>query len=247
MPRIRSTHPGQWTDHEFLACSPLCRLLVLALRNESDDNGIFKWNLVEIKIRCLPLDNIDIKNLLDEAIENNQLKQFDHGGKKYGIIRNFTQWQRPKSPTFLYPVPIEMEKDYELNKAYFGSETQLNLEGSPNSSAEVVKGSEERGNGKNKPLSSKHDTKLKNTFKKDAKDILEFLNDKTGRRYPPVDSNIDLIVNRLKEGYTVTQIRQVIALMVRKWGEDDKMKSYTRPKTLFNKTNLANYVGELGA
>ena len=152
MARIRSIHPGQWTDDKFLSCSPLCRLLVLALRNESDDNGIFKWNLVEIKIRCLPLDNVDVQELLDEAIQYNQLRKFEANDSTYGIIRNFQDWQRPKSPTFIYPVPEEllplkgrgMGKGYRLNDKYMEKFNQLTMDDFP-SPTEIPPQREEGG------------------------------------------------------------------------------------------------------
>ena len=33
MARIRSIFPNQWTDDGFVSCSPLARLLAIALRN----------------------------------------------------------------------------------------------------------------------------------------------------------------------------------------------------------------------
>jgi len=78
-----------------------------------------------------------------------------------------------------------------------------------------------------------------------AREILTFLNEKSGRNYKPVEANLKLIVDRLKEGYEPRELRQVIALMSRKWKGDSKMDEFLRPKTLFNKTNFANYSGEL--
>lgn len=79
----------------------------------------------------------------------------------------------------------------------------------------------------------------------DAREILVFLNEKTGKRYPPVKSNLEIIKARLAEGYTAKQIHQVIARKFSQWSADEKMAVYLRPKTLFNRTNFANYVGEL--
>ena len=206
MARIRSTHPGQWTDSKFLACSPLCRLLVLALRNEADDNGVFKWDIVEIKVRCMPLDNSDIKKLLDEAISNKQLRHFEYGDREYGIIRNFTQWQRPKSPTFSYPVPVEMEKGYELNKSYFGSEAQLNMDDSPNPSAEEGRrkkeeGKEEgKGNGEEKRYVSQSIEIVFNSWKQYCNHPRSNLDDKRKK----------LITDALKNGYTEDQLIEAI-------------------------------------
>jgi uncharacterized phage protein (TIGR02220 family) len=81
--------------------------------------------------------------------------------------------------------------------------------------------------------------------KDQAREILAFLNDKTGRNYQAVDANLEFIVARLREGATATQCRQVIAKKTREWAGDEKMAEYLRPATLFNRTKFAQYVGEL--
>src|SRR3990167_5213804 len=160
MARIRSTHPGQWTDGEFLACSPLARLLILSLRNEADDNGIFRWNEVEIKIRCLPLDNVDIGQLLQEAIEHNQLLKYEVLGRQYGVIRNFQKWQKPKSPTFNHPIPTEpLPKGYEISGVYSGRNGERIRNSYGNMLPEGEESSEEKrrgeeGNGDKPPSST---------------------------------------------------------------------------------------------
>lgn len=95
-----------------------------------------------------------------------------------------------------------------------------------------------------KPDESPANKKI-NTLKPTAKLILIFLNEKTGRNYQPVDSNIRLIIARLKE-YDETRLRQVIAKKAREWLPDEKMNIYLRPATLFNAEKCAQYVGELG-
>lgn len=83
-------------------------------------------------------------------------------------------------------------------------------------------------------------------YRKVALTILMFLNEKANRKYPAVAANLEQIVNRLKEGYTETQLRQVIARKCAEWKGDDWGDKYLRPATLFNRTKFANYVGELG-
>lgn len=84
----------------------------------------------------------------------------------------------------------------------------------------------------------------KRDFKLEAKDILEFLNLKTGRHYRMVVVNLGLIEARLKVA-TKKQCRQIIALKAREWREDPKMNKFLRPATLFNKTKFEQYIGEL--
>lgn len=82
-------------------------------------------------------------------------------------------------------------------------------------------------------------------LKKQAMEVLQFLNEKTGRTYRPVDTNLKLIMARLKSGATVMDCRQVIAKKTREWKGDPKMVDYLRPATLFNATKFEQYLGEL--
>lgn len=111
MARIRSVHPGQWTDEDFVQMSPMARLLTLAIRNEADDHGIFEWKPITIKMRLMPVDNVDIGELLAEMEAHNQVRRFESGGRQYGAIRNFTKYQKPKSPSYTYPTPTDFGND----------------------------------------------------------------------------------------------------------------------------------------
>lgn len=108
MARIRSIHPGQWTDEDFLSLSPLARLLCLALRNEAHDDGVFDWKPITLKMRCMPVDNVDVAALLEEIEAANQVRRFEHKGRQYGAIRKFTKWQRPKKPNSSGVLPDEL-------------------------------------------------------------------------------------------------------------------------------------------
>ena len=79
----------------------------------------------------------------------------------------------------------------------------------------------------------------------DAKQILQFLNSKTGRNYQPVKANLEMIAARLKDGATPDELRMVVAKKCREWAGDEKMNQYLRPATLFNRTKYAQYQGEL--
>jgi hypothetical protein len=119
--RIRSVHPEQWTDPEFLTCSPLARLLALALRNEADDNGIFEWNPGKLKMRLLPGDNCEVSDLLAELEQTRQIAPYEAGGRRFGIIRNFSRFQSPRKPAFKHPVPDEMPEGFDLHSRKCGT------------------------------------------------------------------------------------------------------------------------------
>ena len=82
-------------------------------------------------------------------------------------------------------------------------------------------------------------------IKKQAREILSFLNSKTGKEFRMVDTNLNLIMARLKSGATVLDCRQVIAKKTREWKGNEQMVQYLRPSTLFNATKFEQYVGEL--
>lgn len=82
-------------------------------------------------------------------------------------------------------------------------------------------------------------------LKQQATEILEFLNYRANRQYRPVDTNLKLIIARLKSGATPLQCRQIIIRKHREWKDDHKMVEYLRPATLFNATKFEQYMGEL--
>jgi hypothetical protein len=50
MSRIRSLHPGFFTDERLVTTSLEARLLFLGLGIEADDKGIFEWKPVTLKM-----------------------------------------------------------------------------------------------------------------------------------------------------------------------------------------------------
>ncbi len=86
---------------------------------------------------------------------------------------------------------------------------------------------------------------LEQTYLTQAKSILDFLNEKTGRVYRQIGTNLKFIVARLKSGATVMDCRQVIAKKTREWKDNPVMAEYLRPATLFNPVKFEQYLGEL--
>lgn len=98
MARIRSIHPGIFTDEAFMQASPHARLLVIGLWCEAWDDGVFEWKPLTLKARIFPVDTVEVTALLDELSGLDFLRRFETGGKAYGVIRNFQRFQRPKKP-----------------------------------------------------------------------------------------------------------------------------------------------------
>lgn len=117
MSRIRSIHPGLWTDVEFVGLSAFARLLYIGIWNECDDKGIFLWSPLHLKMRILPADNLDASALLEEIEAAGNVRRYDVGGKTYGAVKNFAKFQRPKKPNDIHPAPVAI-------LAYAGHDTE---------------------------------------------------------------------------------------------------------------------------
>lgn len=77
--------------------------------------------------------------------------------------------------------------------------------------------------------------------------VLDRLNDMSGKHFRPVPANLNLIEARLRGGATVLECIQVLANRCNEWQGDEKMEKYLRPKTIFNRVNFENYAGEIPA
>jgi hypothetical protein len=120
MARIRSIHPSLFTDEAWVSCSPLARVLYIGLLTEADDQGLFEWKPLQIKMRLLPIDNADVPELLAELAGADLIAPLESGGKKLGAVRKFRRFQRPKKPTKQFVLPPEWETYVGLSEG--GSE-----------------------------------------------------------------------------------------------------------------------------
>lgn len=108
MSRIRSVHPGLWTDEAFVSVSPMARLLFVGIWTEADDLGCFEWKPVTLKMRVLPVDNADVGALMNDLHSANMVMRYTMNGREYGAVRNFCRYQRPKKPKSVHPITDEV-------------------------------------------------------------------------------------------------------------------------------------------
>lgn len=78
-----------------------------------------------------------------------------------------------------------------------------------------------------------------------AREVLEYLNVVSGRRFQAVARNVGFIVDRLAEGYPPHVLKLVAYHRLTKWRNDPKMIEYLRPETLYNETKCAQYAGQV--
>ena len=102
-----------------------------------------------------------------------------------------------------------------------------------NEATQLIKDKKDKNDKKGDTLSSRCDL------------IINYLNEKTGRNYGLKNkSTIDLLRARFNEGRTPKDFQTVIDKKVKDWLTDDKMNTYLRPSTLFNRTKFENYLNE---
>lgn len=117
MARIRSVHPSLFTDEAWVSCSPLARLLYIGLWTDADDQGLFEWKPLQIKMRLLPGDTADVALMLAELSDVGLIAAFEHGGKRFGAIKQFRKFQRPKKPNSVHFMPPEWRTFVSLDEA----------------------------------------------------------------------------------------------------------------------------------
>lgn len=74
-------------------------------------------------------------------------------------------------------------------------------------------------------------------------EVLDYLNEKAGTHYKPVESNLKFINARLKD-YTIEDLKSVVDKKVAEW-KGTTMQKYLRVETLFNATKFESYLNGL--
>lgn len=67
-----------------------------------------------------------------------------------------------------------------------------------------------------------------------AAEALEYLNDRAGRKFRQVTTNLKFPRTRLREGFELADLKLVVDLKVAEWKDDPGMDQYLRPHTLFS-------------
>lgn len=83
----------------------------------------------------------------------------------------------------------------------------------------------------------------KDSTSENRHEIIDYLNRRMGTSYKPDSKGIKAILDpRLKDGYTVEDCKTVVDNMIMAWGNDEKMRQYIRPSTLFRPSHIDSYL-----
>jgi hypothetical protein len=105
MARIRSIHPGFFTDEVYAFLSSDAQILLIGIWTECDDQGAFDFNPGKLKLRLRPGKDGSVIPLLDELKAANCIMSTELDGRQVGLVRNFMAYQRPKKPKLIFFIP----------------------------------------------------------------------------------------------------------------------------------------------
>lgn len=241
----RMIRDGILTSERVNALSPHAELFYRRLMSVVDDYGRFSANLTLLRASCYPLklDSVkedSIKKHLAEAEGAGLIVLYTVAGKAYLEMQDFGQRIQSKSK---FPAPPGNDQDSPDIPDEKQDSTVSHGE-PPDKTALVVV--EDVVN----TLSGKPDDappKPADETLSQAKEVLDYLNLKTGRLYRPVAANLDLIRARIKDGTSVDGLKTIIDVKTTQWLDDPKMAEYLRPSTLFNRTKFEQYLGQMQA
>lgn len=93
MSRIRTIKPEFFTSADVVGCSPLARLLFIALWCEADRSGRMEWKPKTLKLRYLPADDCSIEALAAELEAAGMLRIYEADGRSLAEVPNFGKHQ----------------------------------------------------------------------------------------------------------------------------------------------------------
>lgn len=73
-------------------------------------------------------------------------------------------------------------------------------------------------------------------------EILNLLNELAGKRFKPIKSNITPISARLKDGYTIQELKEIVQVKTLDWKNNEVMNQHLCPTTLFRPSNTEKYL-----
>ena len=226
---------------EGLSDMPDAECLYYRLLVTVDDFGRFDARPLLIKAACFPLRlraNADkCIQWLNALVSVGLIIIYTVDNKDYLQITNWDNKPRaaeskfPNPPTDVYKCPQMLP--VTVTGTGTGTKTGTETQTTPS-----LSGTEKKLNGKAQ-------------FIPDAESVLEYLNRNAGKgfefrnRNGELTTSADKIIQRLKQGYTALELREVVYAKCQQWAGDDKMVEYLRPSTLFSKEKFEQYLGEM--
>lgn len=247
MARARNIKPSIMDNEDLAELPALHRLLFIYLWMLADREGRLEDRPKRIAAKALPYDrDADVEEILTALQRFGFIDRYQVDGKAVIQVVAFAKHQSPHVRESESELPAKEQGTAKVVPEHnLGSD-----EASPGSPDSLIADSliPEENNMSGKPdVDPAEEPKSKpvKATNAQAREILAYLNARTGCDYRDVESNLSLIRARIDEGYSVQEVKAVIDDRESKWRGNDKMWPYMRPETLFGARKFSGYVGQV--
>lgn len=131
MARIRTIKPEFYRHYGLYAAErefsmPL-RVAFSGLWTACDRRGRFRWRPEELKLDCLPFDDVDFSRVLDALSTRGFVVKYAWRGKNYGVIPSFSEHQviNNREAESTLPDPEECEIIQDVNEVYSSNNSRV--------------------------------------------------------------------------------------------------------------------------
>lgn len=246
--RIRTLKPEFWSHPVMVRQSDATKLLAVGLLNYADDQGYFYAEpaMVRAALRPLDEDSTIVRRSLDDLSRIGYLEIGEH--PTHGVLGKIVAFEthqrvdRPNKPKIkhLWDSTI-IRRSFDANVSReLGNEGTREQGNKGTREAIVLSGGEGSGGGQ-AGAAKEGGAGEERGYHRDARTVLFFLNEASGRRYRETSVNLGFISERLSEdGVDLAGIKLMVSRQCALWKGTD-MEHYLRPETLFNKTKFDAY------
>lgn len=125
--KIRSLHPGFFSDAKVCALSFQARLLWQGLWCFADDYGRGPWLPKAIEGAIFPRDEVDIQTLMFEVVDQGLVELYGVDGETFYAIPRWDDYQSPKyKAKTSVPDPSTLKKARKINPGQIGDKSVPN-------------------------------------------------------------------------------------------------------------------------
>jgi uncharacterized phage protein (TIGR02220 family) len=217
MARKRMIDPDFFLDEGLAELTPHARLLYIGSWTLADDRSFtLPYRPRWVKAQIFPYEMVDIDSLVKSLVDSGKFLLFENDTKQYIFIPKMAKYQKIDRPS---------GNKYPYHPDHSNIIQRVLANGSTSTRPEV--------------------NISKENISSDVRVIIEHLNQAVGSRFDHRSKDsIKHISARLRDGFSVDEIKTVIDKKAAEWLNDDTMHKYLRPTTLFNREKFENYLNQ---
>lgn len=117
MSRARNIKPGFFKNETLAECHPLARILFSGLWCEADREGRLEDRPKRLKAECLPYDDCDANDLLEQLASRGFIHRYESAGIRYIQILEFLKHQNPHVREMPSSIPAPSDAKHNLGNA----------------------------------------------------------------------------------------------------------------------------------